>query len=85
MIKTIAIPDAPNREGNDFDKAVKESLETVLPLKLPIYTAQHLQGLVASQYTGVIVRCSNGNSGVECLAYCNGKIWRVIELGNRIG
>jgi len=83
MIK-ITIPDLPNRTGTEFDRAVKERLETPCPSKLPIHTVQELQALTAKNHTGYLVRCSNGNAGDECLAYCDGFKWVVVALGARI-
>ncbi len=80
----IALPDIPNRDGKLFDKAVKERLETRAPVEIPVYTYQELSSLTASLYTGYLVRCSNGDSGDECLAYCDGFNWKVIALGSNI-
>jgi len=83
-MKSVAIPDVPNRPGNSFDKRVKERLETVLPAKLPVYSYQQLSKLNVNSYAGTLVVCSNGNAGNECLAYCNGRAWFAVSLGNRI-
>lgn len=80
----IAIPDVPNREGEIFDKAVKERMETRVPAELPVFTYQELSALTASLYQGDLVRCSNGDAGDECLAYCDGFNWKVIALGSNI-
>jgi len=80
----VDIPDVPDRAGSDFDRAVREKLTSAQPVELPIYTAQQLNALTASIWRGHIVRCSNGDAGSECLAYCTGFNWKVIELGGNI-
>jgi hypothetical protein len=80
MIK-IQIPDTADR---DFLRAVKSRFETKVPLELPIYTVQHLQTLTAANYAGHVVRCSNGDAGSECLAYCDGFNWRVVQIGSNV-
>ena len=84
MILLTGIPDIPNRPGTEFDRAVKERLEIPFPVKLPIYTVQKLQTLTAKLYPGHIVRCSNGDAGDECLAYCTGQKWVAIQLASKI-
>lgn len=80
MIK-ILIPDTTNK---GFASAVKARLETQTPVELPVYTVQHLNTLTTRNYAGTLVRCSNGDSGSECLAFCDGFNWRVIALGSNI-
>jgi hypothetical protein len=80
----IAIPDVPERTGEEFDRQVKEWIENPLPFKLPIYTYQELITVNAGLWNGYIVRCSNGDAGDECLAYCDGFNWKVIQLGSNI-
>lgn len=77
----IAIPNPPTRDGNDWDRAVKNRLDTMLPARLPSYTVQELNTLNAREYDGYLARCSNGNAGAECLVFCNGRTWNIIELG----
>jgi hypothetical protein len=81
MILETPLPDAPN---NEFDRAVKTRLESFCPVKLPVYSYQKLQETSPSLYAGYLVRCSNGNSGGECLAYCDGFNWRVVQVGANI-
>ena len=83
-IKKVSIPDIPKRDGAEFDKAIKERLTVAVPIELPIYTAQVLQSMTPSVYPHHIVACSNGDAGGECVAYCNGRAWFVVALGNRI-
>ena len=83
-LNIIDIPDVPQRDGNDFDNAVKERLTSAHPTKLPIYTVQELEDLTASLFKGYLVRCSNGDAGSECLAYCDGFNWKAIQLGSNI-
>lgn len=83
-MRSVPLPDAPERAGSLFDRVVKERLETPLPVSLPVYTYQELKALTPANYAGVLVRCSNGHAGFECLAYCNGRAWKVIELGASI-
>jgi len=80
----IDIPDAPSRSGSHFDRAVKEKLDSAQPVKLPIFTTQQLNSLTARLFAGYIVRCSNGDAGDECIAYCNGFTWKVLQLGDNI-
>ena len=75
------LPDAPKDE---FSRAVKTKLEAFEPVKLPSYTTQQLNDTTPSMYSGYLVRCSNGNSGAECLAFCNGFKWLLVELGSEI-
>ena len=83
-LELIDIPDVPARDGNEFDKAVKERLTSAHPVKLPIYTVQQLEVLTARLFEGYIVRCSNGDAGDSCLAYCDGFNWKVVSLGSNI-
>ena len=84
----IDLPEAPDRSmeqsGNEFDRAVKERLTSSHPVKLPVFTVQYLEGLTARSFKGYIVRCSNGDAGDECLAYCTGQNWKVIQLADKI-
>lgn len=81
MILQIPIPDAPN---NEFDRAIKTRLEAHYPVKLPVYSYQQLKDTNPSRYSGFLVRCSNGNAGAGCLAFCDGFKWRIIEIGVEI-
>ena len=81
---SLSIPSPPTRDGNDWDRSVKSRLDAILPARLPGYTVQELNTLDAREYDGYLVRCTNGNSGAECLAFCNGRTWNVIELGSVI-
>jgi len=81
---TTDLPDVPERPGDDFDRAVFERLAYAHPMRLPTYTVQELNSLTAGLYEGYIVRCSNGDAGDPCLAYCNGRVWKVISLGDTI-
>lgn len=83
----IAIPDIPDNIGpsmSGFLRAVKNKLEATEELCLKNYTVQQLNNLTASNYSGRLVRCTNGNAGSECLAYCNGYAWYVVELGSKV-
>ena len=83
-LNIIDIPDIPERDGNDFDRAVKERLTSAHPVKLPIYTVQQLDVLTPRLFEGYIVRCSNGDAGSSCLSYCDGFNWKVVQLGSNI-
>ena len=83
-LKIIDIPDVPERTGSDFDRAVRERLTSEHTSKLPVFTTQYLNTLTASLYRGHLVRCSNGDAGSECLAYCDGFNWKVIQLGSNV-
>jgi hypothetical protein len=81
------IPDVPEKIGIDlkeFLTAVKTVLDNPEVLNLESYTVQELSSLLARNYENKVVVCSNGNAGAECLAYCNGRAWHVISLGDRI-
>jgi hypothetical protein len=80
----IDIGNVPNRDGSDFDHAVKERLISAQPVKLSIFTYQQLTELDERLYAGYLVRCSNGDAGAECLAYCDGFNWKVVDLGSNI-
>jgi hypothetical protein len=67
-----------------FIRAVKTRLTGAQPVKLPVYTTEQLNAETARLHEGKIVRCSNGNAGSECLAYCDGLNWKIIELGGDI-
>ena len=73
-IKEISLPEIPDRDGKDFDKAIKERFETIVPIRLPLYTFRELSDVKPQPYEGSMVRCSNGNAGEECIAYCNGVV-----------
>jgi hypothetical protein len=75
------LPDAPKDE---FSRAVRTKLEAFEPVRLPSYTVQQLNDTTPSMYSGYLVRCSNGNSGAECLAFCDGFKWKIIDIGNEI-
>ena len=64
-----------------FLQAIKVRFDTVQSTELPVYTTEELKATVARLHTGKLVRCSNGNAGAECLAYCDGLNWKIIELG----
>lgn len=81
MIVFTSLPDAPN---NEFDRAVKTKLESFEPARLPVYSYQQLKEVNPRLYSGYLVRCSNGNSGSECLAFCDGFKWKIIEIGVEI-
>lgn len=83
-LKEIVIPAVPNRQGQEFDKALKQRFENPAPLKLPVYTFQQLKEVSPEMYPNCMVVCSNGDAGVECLAYSNGRAWFVVTIGNRI-
>lgn len=83
-MRKTSLPNTPERDGTEFDKAIKERLEKPYPIELPVYTVQALEALTAKNYEGHIVRCSNGNAGAECLAYCNGRRWKMIPVDNYI-
>ena len=83
-LRIIDIPDAPERDGKEFDEAVRERLVSPHAVKLPVFTFQQLQDLTPSHYTDYIVKCSNGDAGSECLAYCDGFNWKVVQLGSNI-
>lgn len=80
----VSLPDVPDRTGKKFDEAVKMRLETKLPYFLPSYTVQEIAVLAPANFSGALVRCSNGDAGSECLAFCNGRAWFVVELGSRV-
>ena len=83
-LSIVDIPEPAPRPGNDFDRAVKEKLTSAQPVKLPVLTVQQLNALTARAFEGYLVRCSNGDAGDECLAYCTGQKWVVIQLGSKI-
>lgn len=83
-LRIIDIPEVPNRDGNEFDRSVRNKLTSAQPVKLPEFTYQELTALTARVWEGYIVRCSNGDAGDECLAYCDGFNWKVIDLGSSI-
>lgn len=83
-LNIIDIPDVPIRDGDDFDRAVKERLISEHPSLLPIFTVQQLDALTARLFKGYLVRCSNGNAGAECLAYCDGFNWQIVALAGNI-
>ncbi len=52
------------------------------PVQLPFarlatFTVAELTTMTAAAYPNVLVRCSNGNAGVACLAFSNGTSWLV--------
>ena len=77
-LKKRDLPGVPDRQGSGFDRAVKERLEKPWPSELPEYTVQELEALTTSKYAGTLVRCSNGDRGKECLAFCDGFNWKII-------
>jgi hypothetical protein len=83
-LNVIDMPDVPARIGSDFDRAVRERLTSAHPVNLPSFTVQQLEVLTPRLYEGYLVKCSNGDGGGECLAYCDGFNWKVVELGGNI-
>lgn len=79
-ILTKSLPEATT----EFEKAVKDFLENQHPARVPIYTYQDLIAANPRNYSGYIVRCINGDAGDECLAYCDGFTWQVVELKGKI-
>jgi len=52
------------------------------PFRLIAQTvAQLASDYPASQWTGAVVYCTNGNTGVPCLAVSNGTNWLRVALG----
>ena len=71
---------------DDTQTFTNKSLTEAL-LSLPEYTQVELDNgttLNVATYDGYLVRCSDGDSGSECLAYSNGTNWKVIALGANI-
>jgi hypothetical protein len=83
-LRSVPLPDAPERPGSQFDRAVKERFETALPMRLPSYTYQQLTALTPAAYEGVMVVCSNGDNGRPCLAFCTGTAWKRLAWGENI-
>lgn len=83
-LRIIDIPETPKRDGSDFDRAVREKLTSAQPVKLPSFTVQDLEDLTPRVWSGYLVRCSNGDAGDPCLAYCDGVSWKKIALGTKV-
>lgn len=86
-IEKVAIGNIPagiDRGLQVFLMSIKTYLETTQASELPVYTAEQLNSTTAKINTGKLVRCSNGDTGSECLAYCDGFNWKVVQLGNTV-
>ena len=87
MIKKTILPNPPETKDanlNSFLWAIKNRLESPYPLHLGSHSVGELNALSKRQFANHVVSCSNGNAGDECLAYCDGFNWYVIELGSEI-
>ena len=87
IIFKTAIPDIPKDTPNamvKFFRAIKNRLDKPQAVELPVYTAQDLNATTARLHAGKLVRCSNGDTGDECLAYCDGFNWKVVQLGSTV-
>jgi hypothetical protein len=82
MIKDV--PKGLSQPLEGFLQSVRLALTATQVTTLKEYTVSELNNLTASNYENALVRCSNGNAGADCLAYCNGRAWFVVELGDRV-
>jgi hypothetical protein len=83
----ISLPDIPENlpEGlGDFLQVLKNKLETPEEIQLKTYSVQELESLTAKNYAYRVVRCTNGDAGAECIAYCDGFAWYAIELKAKV-
>lgn len=83
----ISLPDPPDNLDpglSEFLMAIKNKLEHPEEIELKSFTTQQLNALTAANHDGQVVRCTNGDAGDECLAYCNGRAWYVIDLGSKV-
>ena len=83
----IALPDVPDKLDQalkEFLQAVISILETAEEVQLKTYSVQELNSLTAKNHAYQVVRCTNGDAGDECVAYCNGFAWYVLELGSKV-
>lgn len=51
------------------------------PVQFPVFSVSELTTMLAASYAYRMVFCSNGNSGVACLAVSDGTSWKRIPLG----
>jgi hypothetical protein len=51
------------------------------PVQFPVFSVSDLTTMLAASYAYRVVFCSNGNSGIACLAVSDGTSWRRIALG----
>lgn len=51
------------------------------PVQIPVFSVSELTTMLAASYAYRMVYCSNGNSGLACLAVSDGTAWKRIALG----